>query len=267
MRRLLTAALCAVALGLATPGLALAGSPGPVGSLQVRAPGEAAWSDHLGRPLFVSPGLLVPTDRVRGGFELRNDSPAAARASLAVVSRGPVNDLTRSLTVGTDLGGRRSTRSLTLAQQGTCRTLVTGPTIRPGGDQAVEVSLDFPDVPGRTATELRAELAVVIRLSEVGAAGTVDICGVQAEASACRSDVAVVPLLGRGAQDACSRVRAAGNDGSLASTADSRTLRTLVLVGAMLFGGGAWLAYRTVLPDVVPDRSGQRRGRNRRGPG
>ncbi len=266
MRRLLAAVLCAVALGLATPGLALAGSTDPVGRLQVRALGESDWSEDLRRPLFARAGLLVPTDRVHGGFEVRNDSSASARASLAVVSRGPVNKLTRSLSVGADVGGQRSARALTLSEPGTCQTLVTGPTIRPGGDQGVALSLDFPDVPGQTAAELRAELEVVVRLTQVGAAGTVDICGVQAEAAGCRPGQAVVPLLGM-TKDACAAARAAARaapgDGSLASTGASRELRTLLLVGALLFGCGAWLVVRTTVPDVVP----QRRGRNRRGRG
>lgn len=211
-----------------------------------------AWSSNLGTPLFEDAGRLVPQDSVDAAFFVRNDSDDPARATLAVVDRGPSSAFARNLTIDyTIAGAGRSTVSVDPAKP--CQSFVTGASIAPGDAQEVGVSLAFADVEGLATMDEPANLAFVVTLSQVGPKGTVDICGAQAVAepyTVCENESsAVVALVGETDCPVVAGVEATGGGqnsiGGLGATGAPRSLTAVLPLGiGLLIAGAGLLAYR-----------------------
>ncbi|MGA9746609.1 MAG: LPXTG cell wall anchor domain-containing protein [Nocardioides sp.] len=211
--------------------------------LQVGASAEGPWLDNLDAPLFADAGPLVPSDSVPQRFYLRNSSARSARATLAVVGDGSWNTLEQHLWFDTSVGGVRSRVPVAVDDVTTCATYTTGPSIPAGGVQPVDVVLRFDDVPHQSAMREQAEVDFVLTLSQIGADGTVDICGTEAiadEGPACDGpDSVVVTVAGEATCPAVEGTEA--TVGTLADTGAPRDAGTLALLGVVLVAGGAGL--------------------------
>jgi hypothetical protein len=217
----------------------------------------STWGDNLATPLFGDLGPLVPQDSRTSTFFLKNDSKQPARATLAVVDRGPANDFTDHLSFTYDVAGTTTPVPVAVAQKPKCKTYVTGPSIAPGGTQAVNVGVSFDDVTGQTAMDETSTVDFVLTLSQVGPNGRVDICGEQALAQPyqeCKNPaLQVVTVIGK---PTCAEVlgteaMAGGKQGTsagattgesvLAATGAPRSTSTLLPLAVGLLAAGAGL--------------------------
>lgn len=182
--------------------LSLATLAGPAqareAGLQVSRSATGPFADQLPSPLLADLGRVVPLDRASGTFWVKNSSPRVARTTVAVVNRGAANVLTGALTVTVDVDGTVSTG--TLPPDGRpCELVATGPHLRPGAVQPVEVSLAVGDLTGQQGVRERFALDVDVTLSHLGGAGEVAVCGEQASAGPPPADcegTAVVTVAG-----------------------------------------------------------------------
>lgn len=174
--------------------------------LQVSQDGQS-WHDNLATPLFADAPPLVPTDALTRSFHVRNSSNAPARATVAIVNRSrPVSTLQHHLRVSARLNGLTTSTPFDTVNSRRCKALVTGPTLDPGETRQVDVDVAFDNVDGQTAQESAARLDLVVTLRQVGPKGSVDICGVQAEAEptcATRNQANVALLGGSATTEDC----------------------------------------------------------------
>lgn len=215
------------------------------------------WGDNLTAPLFGNLGPLVPQDHATSSFQLKNNSKQPARATLAVVDRGPDNDFTNHLTFTYSVAGTTTPVPVAVAQKPKCKTYVTGPSIDPGGTQTVDVGVNFADVTGQTAMDETSTVDFVLTLSQVGPNGRVDICGEQALAQPyqeCKNPaLQVVTVVGkptcaevlgtealRGGKQGTSAGAATG-ESVLAATGAPRSASTLLPLAVGLLAAGAGL--------------------------
>ncbi|MGN6131057.1 MAG: hypothetical protein ACTHOK_12025 [Nocardioidaceae bacterium] len=264
MRRVLVATLATV-LAVVTAML-LTGSPTQADPKKLLVSNDGVtWGDNLTKPLFGELGPLVPQDKVKSSFFLKNNSHQPARATLAVVDRGPANDFTQALTFDYDVAGTTTPIPVAVDQKPKCKTYVTGPSIEPGKTQQVKVGVNFADVAGQTATGQTSTVDFVLTLSQVGPNGRVDICGEQAPAQPyqeCKNPaLQVVTVVGkptcaevlgtealRGGKQGTS-AGASGNavgDSVLAATGAPRSVSTLLplAVGLLVAGAGLMVVRR-----------------------
>lgn len=140
------------------------------------------WRTTLAAPLFQDVGKLVPRDDVVRSFYVRNASSVPTRASVKVLAPEVDSDLAKHLRVRTRIGRAQSAETVGEITTDGCTTTVTSPTMLPGEWKRIEVGLSLPDLQGSTAQNSSADLALVVRLTQVDPSGVVTICGVQAEA-------------------------------------------------------------------------------------
>lgn len=147
------------------------------------SPDGVTWSPTLTRPLFQDGPVLVPLDAAVRSFHVRNASKVPARVSVEVLAPSGGSELQRYLQVSTSIGSVSATDELRRIGRDRCRVIVTGPTMRPGSSERVDVGLRLPDLPGKVAQAQSVDLGLSVRLTQVNPAGVVTICGVQAEAA------------------------------------------------------------------------------------
>lgn len=169
------AALLLTSFALGVPASAAADTDG----IELSPDGHT-WQATLAAPLFHRTPKLVPGDDVTRTFYVRNTSDVPARATVEVLPPVRRTELADHLRVRTRIGRIQGAQDVGGATG--CRTVVTGPTMLPGQGQRVDVALSLPDLPGQVAQRSSIDLALVVRLTEVGRSGAVDVCGVQADA-------------------------------------------------------------------------------------
>lgn len=136
------------------------------------------FAETLATPLFT--GTYVPGTATRS-FYVKNESPSTTRATIALVPRDAVNDFERALSFTATVGGQ-SGAAVPLQQnrkKNECRTLVTGPTVDPGGVQRIDVTMVIDPALSRSAMKQSASFTFVVTLSQVTKQGKVDVCGSQ----------------------------------------------------------------------------------------
>lgn len=221
---------------------------------------DASWSQNLTTPLFEELGPFVPQDDVTDRFYVKNNSNQPARATFRVYKDAELNDFERNLTFTYSVGETGTDEPVVVGKQNKCKAYVTGPTIKPGESQPINVSLQFADVQGQVAMDETANVDMVVTLSQVTPKGMVDICGAQARAepsTECKSpNAAVVTLIGQARCPVVAGVEAFADTGgapsgtanraaALGSTGAPRNLSTLLPLSlAMLASGAALLAFR-----------------------
>jgi hypothetical protein len=219
-------------------------------TLQVSTSAAGPWADALPTALFAGQGPVVPADVLPDRFFVRNGSDRPARATLAVVVRGPATELARRTSLSTEVGGVHGDIPVAVDPETTCKTYVTGPVVAPGAAQPVNVTLRVADLEKQVAMHDRLAVDLVLTLAQPGPAGEVDICGVEAVAdgpgTSCPDpDVTVVTVLGAAA---CPQTAAAARPGALGDTGAPRGVATLTGLGLVLLTGGALLVARRVRP-------------------
>lgn len=140
------------------------------------------FNSQLGRPLFEGDGPFVPLDQSSTTFYVKNNSRQVARATVTVVNRGPTNEFEKALTLGLGIRGVAATGGVPAVGSPGCTLTVTGPSIQPGAVQAVDVSLAVTDLQQQVGTDQAASLDFVVRLTQTGRNGQVEVCGEQAGA-------------------------------------------------------------------------------------
>lgn len=148
--------------------------------LLVSSSAAGPFLDQLPEPLFAGEGPLVPGDRVRSTFWVRNGSPEPARVGLAVVNRGVGNEFEDALAVAVDVGGDHRQTGLAELPANGCLLLTTGPVLEPDAVQAVHVDLVVADLEQQVGMLQSASLDFVATLGgALGPAGQVEVCGRQ----------------------------------------------------------------------------------------
>jgi hypothetical protein len=220
--RLVAALLVAALLGV------VAGSPAHADPqrLMLGLSQAGPFTESLSTPLFS--GSYVP-GTATSSFYVKNESPSTTRATIALVPKAAVNELERSLSFSATVGGQSGT-AVPLHQdnkKNQCRTLVTGPTVAPGGVQRVDVTMMIDSGLSRAAMNQSASFTFVVTLSQVTTKGKVDVCGTQ-------SPGGTVGVLGAGAT-----ARSAGVDLSSQPVATPRRVSLVAGVAtAFLLSGG-----------------------------
>lgn len=136
------------------------------------------FTETLSTPLFS--GSYVP-GTATSTFYVQNDSPSTTRATISVVPKADSNDFERALSFSASVGGvfGEGVPLFVDKKKNQCRTIVTGPTIQPGGVQEVDVTMRIdPDFP-QPVTQQTASFSFVVTLSQVTNKGKVDVCGTQ----------------------------------------------------------------------------------------
>lgn len=248
--RIATATAVAVLATLAPVLLLSSPSQAEPQKLKVSRSATGPWSDHLTTALFDGGGAMVPADSVTDTFYVRNDSPQAARATLSVPHHPARNGLERHLAVSAVLGGATSGVPLTGGTGSDCTAHVSGPRIPAGGVQEVAVTLHLDDVEGQVAMGQRADLGLVVTLSQVGPNQQTDICGAEdgAEPNAGCVDpsLAVVAVVGDGGCPEIKGEQIKGEQildaaGDLPDTGAPPGAGTLAGLGLACVAGGALL--------------------------
>ncbi|GAA1478360.1 hypothetical protein GCM10009623_28060 [Nocardioides aestuarii] len=145
--------------------------------------GAGPFTESLTTPLFT--GTYVP-GTATSSFYVKNESPSTTRATIALVPKDAVNEFERSLSFTATVGGQTGT-SVPLQQdrkKNECRTLVTGPTVSPGGVQRIDVTMAIDPGLSRAAMRQSASFTFVVTLSQVTKQGKVDVCGTQSPSGA-----------------------------------------------------------------------------------
>lgn len=162
--RLLLLALLAPALGgPAVPAHASHGEPRMLVSRSDAGP----FTDQLSGPLMAHAGRVVPLDVTTATFYLMNATPAPARATVSVVNRGERNALTSGLTVTVEVAGAVATGQLS-PDGAPCDLVATGPRIRAGGVQPVQVDVAVGDLEGQQGTAQDFALDLDVTMSHLG---------------------------------------------------------------------------------------------------
>ena len=197
------------------------------------------FTESLSTPLFS--GSYVP-GTATSTFFVKNDSPSTTRATISVVPKTAVNALESALSFTASVGGQQGDVPVPLfvdKKKNQCRTIVTGPTINPGGTQQVDVTMHvndgtngFPEFP-QPATQQTASFSFVVTLSQVTTKGKVDVCGPQSPGGQ------TVQVLG--AQSA----RTTASDVTPASSEAVRSSGFVAGLAAVVLGAGALLLVGT----------------------
>lgn len=138
--------------------------------------------ESLSTPLFSGsyvPGMATST------FFVMNDSPATTRATISLAPKSTYNAFEQALSFSASVGGANGA-GVPLYEdkkKNQCRTLVTGPTIAPGGVQKVDVTMIVDSNFPQPATPQTASFSFVVALSQVTSKGKVDVCGPQSPGS------------------------------------------------------------------------------------
>lgn len=230
------AALAAALLSLL--GLVLA-SGGPAYAdpkkLTLGTSATGPWAENLAAPLFS--GTFVPGSAT-STFYARNGSSQTARLTLELVGHPATNAFESALSFTAAAGGFPSQDPVPLVvDKKKCRTIVTGPTIAPGGTQRIDVTMRVdPSLPA-SAMNQRATFGFVVTLSQVTPKGKVDACGEQAPA------IATIQVMG--AQAASSSATLTSGAPARAGAQDARSATAVSLVaGTLLLTGGLLVAVR-----------------------
>lgn len=136
------------------------------------------FTESLSTPLFS--GSYVP-GTATSTFFVKNDSPSTTRATLSLAPKSSYNAFEQALSFTASVGGVNGTRVPLYedTRKHLCRTLVTGPTIAPGGVQEIDVSMIVDSNFPQPVTTQTASFSFVVALSQVTSKGKVDVCGPQ----------------------------------------------------------------------------------------
>jgi hypothetical protein len=137
------------------------------------------FTESLSTPLFS--GSYVP-GTATSSFYVQNDSPSTTRATISLVPKTAVNAFEAALSFRASVGGQAGDVAVPLyvdKKKNQCRTIVTGPTINPGGVQKVDVTMLIDSEFPQPATQQTASFSFVVTLSQVTNKGKVDVCGPQ----------------------------------------------------------------------------------------
>ena len=195
--------------------------------LKLGTSASGPFTESLTTPLFT--GTYVPGSAT-SSFYVKNESPSTTRATIALVPKDAVNEFERSLSFTATVGGQSGV-AVPLQQdrkKNECRTIVTGPTVNPGGVQRIDVTMAIDPALSRSAMRQSASFTFVVTLSQVTAKGKVDVCGTQSPGGA-------VEVLGARATSAASPQGAQDLSASPRSSAFVvATSVAFLLTGAML---------------------------------
>ena len=147
--------------------------------LLVSSAASGPFRDNLATPLFKDGAKLVPLDEATQTFYVKNNSHQTARATVAVVNRGATNAFEEALTFDIHIDGASTGGAIPLPGTPGCSLVVTGPSIKAGAVQAVDVSLAVADLQARVGTDRAASLDFVVTLTQTGRNGWVEVCGAQ----------------------------------------------------------------------------------------
>lgn len=162
------------------------------------------FTESLATPLFT--GTYVPGS-ASSSFYVKNESPSTTRATIALVPKTAVNDFERSLSFAATVGGEVGAPiplQVTGKKKNECRTIVTGPTIGPGGVQRIDVTMNIASDLSTSAMNQPASFAFVVTLSQVTTKGKVDVCGPQSPNGSARvlgAQATVSPEVGLRSQE------------------------------------------------------------------
>jgi hypothetical protein len=165
-RRLLVGCTTIVAAALAAALLSTSPSAAAPQRLLVSNDGST-WSQNLTTPLFGELGPFVPQDDVTDSFYVKNNSNQPARATFRVYKDADLNDFERNLTFTYTVGTTGTEEPVVIGRQNKCKAYVTGPTIKPGESQPINVSLKFVDVAEQVAMVQSANVYMVVTLFQV----------------------------------------------------------------------------------------------------
>lgn len=173
-----------VALAMTAVMILLLGSPSQADpkKLLVSSSVSGPFRDNLATPLFTDDAKFVPLEEAHSTFYVKNNSRQAARTTVQVVNRGATNAFEAALTLDVDIDGTSSGGTLALPGTPGCPLVITGPSIKPGAVQAVDVSLAVADLAGQVGMSQAASLDFVVTLTQTGKNGQVEVCGAQAVA-------------------------------------------------------------------------------------
>lgn len=182
MRRMTLGAF--VALSMTAVMIILLGSPSQAEpkKLLVSNYANGPFRDNLATPLFDDDGKFVPLDATSNTFYVKNNSKQTARATVQVVDRGTTNDFESALTFDIDIDGTSTGGTVPLPDSPGCSLVITGPSIKPGAVQAIDVSLAVADLTEQIGMDQAASLDFVVTLTQTGKNGQVEVCGEQAGA-------------------------------------------------------------------------------------
>lgn len=136
------------------------------------------FTESLTTPLFS--GTYVPGSAT-STFYVKNDSPSTTRATISVVPKASYNAFEQALSFSATVGGTSGAAVPFYdgKKKNQCRTIVTGPTINPGGVQKVDVRMLIDGSFSQPATQQAASFSFIVTLSQVTPKGKVDVCGPQ----------------------------------------------------------------------------------------
>ena len=178
IRGVVAATLLGIGVALAAPESAAA-----AGELEVSKDG-VTYGSSLAAPLFSSP-VLVPGQSVSTVFYVRNASADAAYLRVTLDSSSASSSVFASgLTLTTTAPGYTTT-SRSIDSASSCRELMSGPEILPGGTLAVTTTLTLGDLGGTTAQNATADIASGVTLTQA----------VGQSRSGCDAPAVVVPVV------------------------------------------------------------------------
>ena len=137
------------------------------------------FTESLSTPLFS--GSYVP-GTAASSFYVKNDSSSTTRATISVAPKSSYNAFEAALRFRASVGGQQGDVDVPLyvdKKKNQCRTIVTGPTINPGGVQKVDVTMLIDQAFPQPSSQQTASFSFVVTLSQVTNKGKVDVCGPQ----------------------------------------------------------------------------------------
>lgn len=173
-----------MALAMTAVMIILLGSPSQADPKKLLVSNSASgpFRDNLATPLFASDATFVPLDQATNTFYVKNNSKQVARTTVQVVNRGTTNAFESALTFDIDIDGTSTGGTVPLPGTPGCTLVITGPSIKPGAVQAVDVSLAVADLTAQVGMDQAASLDFVVTLTQTGKNGQVEVCGAQATA-------------------------------------------------------------------------------------
>lgn len=137
------------------------------------------FTESLSTPLFS--GSYVP-GTAASSFYVKNDSSSTTRATISVAPKSSYNAFEAALRFRASVGGQQGDVDVPLyvdKKKSQCRTIVTGPTINPGGVQKIDVTMLIDQAFPQPSSQQTASFSFVVTLSQVTNKGKVDVCGPQ----------------------------------------------------------------------------------------
>jgi len=137
------------------------------------------FTESLSTPLFS--GSYVPGSAT-STFYVKNSSPSTTRATISLVPKNSYNAFEQALSFSASVGGVQGGAAVPYYEdkkKNQCRTMVTGPTINPGGVQKIDVAMTIASNFPQPTTTQTASFSFVVTLSQVTNKGKVDVCGPQ----------------------------------------------------------------------------------------